>query len=310
MDKTMSANLTKIFSGLIISLMFISLLYGPVCNAQIKNENEKTDYFQSSGETKYWALLFAVGEYFLNPRENRPSMLEAVDDLHDVLLSSGQWEEDHIHVVKGRQATGVRLIRELIWLILNEGKNDISLIYLTTHGTPLKNQNGKLMDLPPKDEDDGADEILIMYHGFEFPLSFISDDMLNFFLSLLQSKGVCLIVDSCFSGGFNDPPFLDDTIKEYSAESFTNGFVEDVATQGRVVLMSSEEDTVSWGSYFTFHLIDGFGGNADLNGNLDGINSAEEAFYYAKPKTEESTHGRQHPTILDLYDGELPITYT
>ena len=88
--------------------------------------------------------------------------------------------------------------------------------------------------------------------------------------------------------------------------------MSDLRGEGRVVLMSSEEDTVSYGSYFSNFLISAWGpaNLADYFGNNDGINSAEEAFVYAKPLTEAATENRQHPTILDNYDGEYLVTYT
>jgi hypothetical protein len=257
-------------------------------------------------DTEYWALIFAVGIYYKNPGQNRLSMLEAADDLYDVILDTPHWQTDHIHKVTGSQATGRRLIQELFWLLRNEDKDDMSLIYLTTHGSPLKSSGGRLLDLPPRDENDWADEILIMYEGFYKWYEIIWDDLLNLFLSLLQSKGVCLIVDSCFSGGFNDVPmFSKSKNHKYTSEEFSQGLAEDLSTQGRVVLMSSEEDEVSYGSHFTNYLIDGFYGAADYYGNKDGKNSAEEAFNYAKRFVT-----RQHPTILDLYSGEFIVTYT
>lgn len=257
--------------------------------------------------TERWALLFAVGVYYNHPEQDRHSMLDAVDDLYDVLVDSDYWQPDHIHKVKGSQGTGQRLIQELIWLIQNEDEDDMTLVYITTHGSPLKDEYGQPWDLPPRDEEDGVDEILIMYHGFENWYAFIWDDLLNFFLSLLQSKGVCLIVDSCYSGGFNDFPMPYTTrLCEYDNKLFVHGLAEDLATQRRVVLMSSEEDTVSYGSHFSNYLIKGFWGAADSWGNGDGINSAEESFYYAQYWVDSI--GRQHPTMLDLYPGEFPVT--
>lgn len=275
---------------------------------RISGGKEKIESFTPTNEeTEYWALLFAVGVYKNNPDQDRPSMLEAVDDLYDVLLDSHHWQADHIHKVTASEATGLRLIQELIWLIQNADSDDMSLIYLTTHGSPLKGQGGNPIDLPPIDEDDGADEILIMYEGFDKWYAFIWDDLLNFFLSLLQSQGVCLIVDSCFSGGFNDEPMTRGAVPmEHTAETFSQGFIEDVGSQGRVVLMSCEEDKISFGSIFSNYLIEGFQGMADSSGNGDGINSAEEAFFYAQSKIDPT--GIQHPTILDLYPGEFTVT--
>jgi hypothetical protein len=324
-----------------------------------------------TSETDYWALLFAVGVYKNHPDQDRPSMLAAVEDFYNLLLDSPQWQEDHIHKVTGSDCDRSRLIEELKWLGKNADSDDMVIVYLTTHGSPVKGINGYI-DLPPKDEADGADEMLIMYEGFDKWHEFIWDDLLNFYLGKINSKGLCLIVDSCYSGGFNDvsvdssktvtayqkfsrkvnifdrlssvlasrktvigsffsnffrafkkaagnmpifdiKPDLNTDIKSnIESDLFSEGFVEDIGAQGRIVLMSSEEDTVSYGSYFSNFLISACdkGNWADYFGNNDGINSAEEAFDYAKPRAEAATEGRQHPTILDLYDGEYLMTYT
>ena len=96
-----------------------------------------------------------------------------------------------------------------------------------------------------------------MYNGFNKWYGIIWDDMLNFFLSIIKCKGLCLIVDSCYSGGFNDPPFGAIEQDKYTAESFTKGFVEDLAAPGRVVLMSCQENEVSYGSDFSDLIISG-----------------------------------------------------
>ncbi len=278
--------------------------------------NDKTSFTLDTavsidGDTEYWAVIFAVGFYYNNPDQDRPSMLACAENLYDVLVASPNWQKDHIHKVTGSKATGRRLILELLWLIGNEDSDDMSLIYLTSHGGPVYGLSGPV-DLPPKDEDDGCDEALTMYHGFDKWYAFIWDDLLNFFLSLLQSKGVCLIVDSCHAGGFNDEPMLAGTTdEEYTAESFVQGFAGELATQGRVVLMGCREDEVSWGSDFSALLISGFSGEADFFpfGNGDGINSAEESFNYAEFWCNKIPM-QQSPTILDLYPGEYPVTYS
>jgi len=301
---------------IISSIICIALLISPVCNAglgvkDIIKEDSKLNIPKSSNQqetagTEYWALIFAVGIYKNNPDADRPSMLEAADDLYDVLVGSPEWQPDHIRMIKGSQATGKALIQGLIWLIQNVDADDRVLVYLTTHGSPLKNANGIPVDLPPKDEADGADEILVMYDGFDKWYAFVWDDVINFLLSLLKAEGVCLIVDSCFSGGFNDPPFGSVGLPDYSANDFTEGFAGELATQGRVVLMSCQENEVSYGSQFSGFLIDGFSGLADFFGNGDGINSAEESFAYAEFWL--NLMGQQHPTIYDLYPGEFPVT--
>ena len=185
-----------------------------------------------------------------------------------------------------------------------ESSDDISVVYITTHGFPLD------VDIPPADEEDGFDEALMSYWGFEYGNLFIWDDQLNFLLNRLESQGVCLIVDSCFAGGFNDPPEWNFGIQSFNPfyqkqtdqaiQQWIEGFGEDVRAQGRVVLMASCEDEVSYSGGFAPYLIDGLRGFGDTN--MDDIVTAEEAFYYAEPRPY-----RQNPTMYDGYDGELPL---
>jgi heme exporter protein D len=295
----------------VVSLVCVVLLVTPVCTAglYLQGVKKKNNTNQRTSQSDHWALLFAVGTYYNAPDEDRPEMLQACDDLYNTLVDSPQlWQPDHIHTVKGSQATGQNLIKELLRLKQNSDSEDYVLVYITTHGSQLRNSNGLPLDLPPKDEADGADEFLVMYDGFDKWYAFIWDDMLNFFLSIIPCKGMCLIVDSCYSGGFNDPPIDDVNGKQYTAESFSKGFAEDVAAQGRVVLMSAEENTLSYGSIFSGYLTSGFQGWADFFGNGDGINSAEESFAFAQPLVSLQTGGDQNPTIYDAYPGEFPIT--
>ena len=172
------------------------------------------------------------------------------------------------------------------------------MVYITTHGGQLSR------DKWPWDEKDGRDEVLLSYRGFQYPWTIIRDDFLNLLLSLLNSKGVCVVVDSCYAGGFNDPPYFKNRMKEnrMNAYEWMQEFVEDLSRGGRIVLMSCRENETS-GRGFTPALIEGLTGYADAN--EDGLVSAEEAFDYAVENIPESNW---HPTIYDGYTGELQLT--
>jgi hypothetical protein len=254
--------------------------------------------------TEYWALLIAGGLYADDPYSNFPEILEELDDLYDILLTSSCWSADHIKVIKGKDATVVNIIQGFGWLDKMDDSDDISLVYINTHG-------GQIPDLPPRDEADGDDEILVSYWGFAYPLTFISDDEINFFLNRLDSKGVCLIIDSCYAGGFNDTHSLNSEYREKGSfskienplvvSSWIEGFAEDARGNNRVVMMSCRENEESWvPNFFTLCLIDGLRGYAD--NNMDGIVSAEELFSYIKPRIF-----LQIPIVYDDFPGELPL---
>jgi len=305
----MKNNLNNISAIIIIVLLLFGTCFLPTSIGFSDTEEFEADENQviltkGNEGSEYWALLVAVGEYADDPQQNRPLMLEEVDDFYDVLLQSDIWSEDHIKVIKGKDATAINIISGLRWLDKMEDKDDFSVVYITTHGSPIG------LDIPPFDEEDGTDEMLVTYWGFTYPNTFIWDDELNFLLNRLESQGVCLIVDSCYAGGFNDPPGWnplnifpyprgDNTM---SSKEWMEGFADEIKRQGRVVLMASCEDELSYSGGFAPYLIDGLRKYADIN--EDNIISAEEAFIYTEPRTY-----RQTPTIYDGYDGELPLIY-
>jgi 5-hydroxyisourate hydrolase-like protein (transthyretin family) len=250
---------------------------------------------------EHWALIIAGGAY-ANHLYNVPFWQEDAEELHRILVQSDWWQEDHIKCIAGKNATLTNIIKGLRWLDENEGEEDISLIYIATHGGPLS------FDMPPFDEEDGHDECLMTYWSSAYGLTYLWDDELNFFLSMLESKGVCLILDSCFSGGFNDPPYKIDTVSTLDiktnhkdiSSAWAEGFIEDVGDRGRFVLMACEEDELSIVGLFTPRVIDGFKGFADSNG--DGIVTAEEMYAYTSVRVMD-----QHPTVYDGYPGDLPL---
>jgi hypothetical protein len=278
-------------------------------NLTSKTTNKDT---VSTDGTEYWALLVAVGVYLNHPEMDRPSMLVEVDDVYNSLLASDNWQSSHIRKITGENANLENILSGLQWLAKMDDGDDISLVYITTHGGTL------ITDIPPRDEADGKDECLIPYEGFDDPTKFIWDDELVFLLNLLESKGICVIIDSCYSGGFNDQSFTNEISKliahtftriknlvdNYNSALWVKDFSKDISGNNRVVLMACKEDEVSYGSDFSKYIAEGLRGNADAN--KDEICSAEEVFNYARPRVEAL--GMQHPTILDMYSGDLPLT--
>jgi hypothetical protein len=290
-------------SVVVLSFICVVLLITPGCSAGLSSLSLKKKSVQSLGtaQSQYWALLFAVGTYekpyaemYGQEDKNRTSMLDACDDLYSVLLDSPQfWQASNIHVQKEEQCYLKNLINELLWLRENARSEDYVFVYITTHGSYLT-RNGLPWDLPPKDETDGKDEFLFMYNGFHDVYGGkVWDDLLNFFLSIIKCQALCLIVDSCYSGGFNDAPVP-------------------IMKQKRYTATSCQENELSYGSDFSNLIITGLtNGFADTNiwlfgtsGNNDGVVSAQEAFRFA-----QFWFGGQNPTERDLFGSEFPLTY-
>ncbi|KYK21585.1 hypothetical protein AYK21_00585 [Thermoplasmatales archaeon SG8-52-2] len=150
-----------IFIGTII----IPSSYGLVKNNRIDTLNNKNT---ENGNIEYWALL--VGPWVLgeNPTFKNSSRYSA-EMMYDALISSKNWREDHIKMITCENGTKTNIIKGLRWLDAMEDKDDISVIYIATHGVQLS-FFGIPLDLPPFDEADHCDEALVTYWSFEYPL--------------------------------------------------------------------------------------------------------------------------------------------
>lgn len=305
---------------IVVEFIFTGLTTSTTLADDITIHSNDNEPFENSAiieknVTQYWALIVGVGEYAGWPNGNRPEMLKCADDMYEILTASEWWPQDHIKVIKGKNATASNIIKGLRWLDKMDDENDISLVYIATHGGSWRR------DIPPLDEKDGHDEWLMTYWSAEFALrknlgEMIWDDQLNFYLSRLDSKGICLIIDACHSGGFNDSiyfngnRFFKDTTSKFksynnylsSSESWGNNFVQNLKKDRRVIItISQEKETGSSNS--GFYIVDAMNGYAD--NNADNIVSAEELFNYINPRIQYLECS--HPTIYDSFSGELPL---
>jgi hypothetical protein len=274
----MKTNLKEITSLLILGILIVTILLPTI------TVSSQASILQNPSKivkgTQYWAFVVGIGKYAESPESNRPDMIPEATGFRDLLLQTPWWSADHIKLLTAENATRSNIIAGFRWLIKMASADDVVVVYLSTHGNYLP------LDIPPKDEADGLDEMLVTYWGFAYNTSFITDDTINILLNQLKSNNVCLIVDSCYAGGFNDHWKL----------------LKSAPEQHRVILMGSCEDELSYSGGFAPYLIDGLRGYADSN--RDGIVTAEEAFAYAQPRSNQE----QHPTIYDGYPGEFPLT--
>lgn len=274
----MKTNLKEITS-LTLVVILVGSIFLPIQSIPLQASSLQ-NFSKIGKDTQYWALVVGIGKYAEYPEDNRPDMILEANDFRNLLLQSPWWSADHIKILTAENATRSNILAGFRWLIQMASTDDVVVVYLSTHGMYLT------FDIPPRDEADSQDEFLIPYWGFAYNTSFITDDTINIQLNQLKSNNVCLIVDSCYAGGFNDHWKL----------------LKSAPEQHRVTLMGSCEDEEAISGGFAPYLIDGLRGYADMNG--DGIVTAEEAFNYSQPRAIP----RQTPTMYDGYPGELPLT--
>ena len=191
-------------------------------------------------------------------------------------------------------------------LLTRHGWQEDHIRVLTDSQATIDNIGFAIKQIDFKEDNDDIVLLQFSAHGGPrslavYPLDIFYASDLDKDLDKLESKNMALIFQSCHSGGLRD----------YLGQS------------GRVILAAAAKDEKAWvgnlgNTVFTYFLLEAFDGRADTN--HDGWVSAEEAFYYAGPKTtehEEKEPGYdppQHPQIYDGYPteenntGELPIT--
>jgi hypothetical protein len=129
------------------------------------------------------------------------------------------------------------------------------------------------------------------------------DEVTNI-LRRLTPERVVVLFDSCFSGAVGGrSPFDPKAAGERAPIS--SEFLDRMAHvgKGRVVLTASGPDESAQESadfshgVFTYYLLEGLSGAADLNG--DGDIDVHESYAYISEKVSRATHGRQNPKLKE-----------
>ena len=196
-------------------------------------------------------------------------------DMRDCLVAHG-WDASHIKVLISPTKSQVK--DAIKWLDSVDDSDDIGLVMWASHGGGNSNI-GYVFAVK-----DSA------VHGYE----------MDSWLDQCGAEGICVIAESCQAGWA----------------------IDDLAKEGRVILTSSdrEQSSGTWdpfqNSVFGYYLVDFSEGafpKKSLDKNGDGWVSAEEAYPYARDKTNAFSwkYGGfyQNPLIYDGYEGELKISY-
>jgi hypothetical protein len=304
----------------VIALLFVGF-QAVASDKIIKNTN--SDSTINDG-TEYWALLVGCNEFMNKPHLSLPGNDVSAEDLRDLLLISDHWENDHIRVLTGKNASWLNIMKGFLWLDKMDDGDDVCLIYFSTHGMP-----GMGIDLRPKDEEDG-DEFLMTYDTYRtkignwfinFPLRthWISDDMLRTAIDRMDAYGVCVIINACYCeyADVQDSPIFNinnaimhPSQNKMSMSQWMNELREDIGGTNRVILMACSEDELSLGNVFSYSVIEGLQGFCDTDNNS--YCSAEESFNYAVARAQtflnREFNFQQTPHIYDDYPGELVLT--
>ena len=240
-----------------------------------------------------WVVSVGISDY---QHKRIPDLRYTDDDakaVADYFHSIGV-PNDHIILLRDRQATAVE-IRRVFGELMGKAKETATVvIYFSGHGAPTPNL------VSP--DGDGIDKYMLTYeadpsnfYGTAFPM----DEVAGIFKRLASDR-VVFIADTCYSGATGGKTVLAKDMAgskraiEPNYEQFLSRLTEG---EGRVILTACRGNELAQESrkfrhgVFTHFLLKGLRGAAD--GNRDGFITISEAYDYVF--LEVPKHANQHP---------------
>jgi hypothetical protein len=257
-----------------------------------------------------WAVVVGIGRY---EHPQIPRLRYAVPDaeaIARILTGPAGFKPEHVLLLTDtseRKPT----YRNLKWalgtfLARSAQKDDTVLIFFAGHGAPEVDQRGL--------ERDGLAKYLIPSDADPEDLyaTALPMDELQTIFGRLEAERVVVLLDTCYSGAAGGRTFASLRTRAGSVDDL---FLERLArTKGRAIITASRPNEVSLevGEYghglFTYFLLQGLGGAADLN--RDGIVSLQELYEYVEQevtRTSRALGGNQHPVLKGELEGVLPL---
>ena len=257
-----------------------------------------------------WAVVIGVGRY---QSTDIPSLRYTVADaesLYQLLIGPGGFKKEHVLLMTDRTDKPPTL-RNIKWalgtfLARSAKKDDMVLIFFAGHGAPEVDQRGVERDglakyLIPADAD--PDDL----YSTALPM----DEMQTIF-GRVEAERMVVFLDACYSGAAGGRTF---SSKRTRAVNLDDQFLERLTrSKGRAIITASRPSEVSielpelGHGIFTYYLVEGLKGAADLN--KDGIITVQELYEYVEQKVSaksRSVGGNQHPVMKGEMEGALPL---
>jgi hypothetical protein len=279
-----------------IFTLFIIFLVLNVSISPVTSENKKNKLGQNQfggEETHYYAIIASCTQYE-NKKYNipKPPLRPIPNDkllyIYNVLIDSTNWHDDHIILLLNENATKQNIITAFAMMSEKVTSKDIFLFCWFGHGSCIKDKDGDESIINPKDT---YDEVICPYDTEKIQdelVNVISDDELDAYLSNISAKGMCIIFESCLSGGLIEikKTILTKGRLEIDEQFNPNHNVFDVNGENRVVIMSTFSNTICTINFrlgpALMHSLANALNNQVNDRDNDGYISIEEAFQKAK----------------------------
>ena len=207
--------------------------------------------------------------------------------------SGGGFEKSHIIRLINEEATYSNINKALRSFLKKPAKDDLVLIYFACHGSPDLDRPNNVYLLPYDTEIDDISGTAVPMEAIDISLK---DNLL--------SEKIVIIADACHSASIGKG--IGRRSSPVNSTAAVNRYLENVSkAKGGVALLTSAEanevalEDEKWGGghgVFTYYLLEGMRGNADMDPK-DGIVSVGELFEYVRERVQKETMNQQHPSI-------------
>jgi uncharacterized caspase-like protein len=248
------------------------------------------------------AVIIGINEYQDQKIPNLTFARADAEGVYQILTDPelGRIPPDNVISLLDKKATAKEIRKALGTMYRRANENDLVFIYFAGHGSPVIDREGR--------SSDGIEKYLLpadaeMEHLYA---TGIPMEEIQKFFGLIQSKQVVFFIDSCYSGTAGGRTFQN--TRDYTKRNvrLTDKFLNDLAGEGRVVITACDVNEVSLErpnlrhGLFTHYLIEGLKGEADREGDGDGVVTIDELFNYVSRHVSQNARklgGKMQPTL-------------
>jgi len=277
---------------------------------------EKPDWTNGAAERftgRKFAVLIGVSDYKFQDAGLK-NLSYADDDARAVaeFLQSptgGGFSSADIKLLLNQDASLIAVRSALLDTFKRAKPNDLIFVFIAGHGAPdpLAAQNLYFLL---------SDTKVVNMAQTAFPMNELKQ-MLD---TQVSAQRVVVMIDTCHSAGVNQKTKSIVSGRQLEQEGDENNISNFFLTSqlfkqtGRAILTSSDVNEVSqesskWGNHgvFTWALLDGLKGKADLNG--DKLITAGEIFQYTRASVQKATSFQQNPRALPGSNKDLTLAF-
>lgn len=268
-----------------------------------------TVIYAQTNQPKIYAMVVGISHYIDG---NIPNLKFAEKDAEAFAAflkspQAGAIPVQNISLLTNEKATRSNILRELVQLVSRSGPEDLFIFYFSGHGkNDILENSGYLLTYDTENDNEAG--------------TAISMDDINSKIGRSKAKMKASYIDACHAGLFKSSG-----TKGTAADNgeISNAYLAALANapDGNVAFMASTarqqslEDEKLGHGVFTYYLIKGLQGEADLeqtnaSGYNNGVITISEMQTYLTRKIEEATKYKQKPNVEGNFDGDFPLSVT